>query len=1257
MARVKDLPQIEIPPEDFGLFGDSAGTGPKIVLFSDLVAAVAAVVTEGATGPAGPAGTGYRIRGTVSGGVWVDPVSPAIGDTWIAGGAITGITGPPGGTAAAGDGLQFNGVNWTNTGQLRGPVGPTGLTGPIGPVGPVGATGATGAPGSSVTDYTAVKVLDNFAALIALGAASTTAGQVTKGVVLRSYSQVGIGSGTWLYNSTSTRTGPFFAPVAAGGCYEPVFPGGEIDPQMAGGIPMVTSDAAVQAAVALHQDITWPSSCIRMYEETQITTTIQQIVQGSAANYRLNGAASIGQSVLTIDSGTGTWNAGQIVNFQGNRNYRYRVVSGTTTSLTIDPPLKQAVADNASILSGIPRLHVRGASRERSHTIGAVLFQSGSVVRMMANDRPVFILADAEGSLVGIGIEYETKQTSANPLSCAITMRPGTDLLHWRMSNLAIRGAAYGLYFPHTPTGFSSSAGSIANARFDHVWVSDYGITGAHIGASGTPIVFSGLYIQNNPRAGGVNITSYSRTLDVLTVITPTLPASVQKGSMVQTIGFATDYDNQFIVEDITGSGPYTVTVRFRLDQIPAAPAAGLTGGQLFSVAAELSTGPGLYVGPSTMLEVHGLDCEATHQAGDSKVFAVEVDGFLVCTSWHVEYYAQLGAGTDGRIFECNPNGSIQLGPGTVTNIGLGVGKTMTLFSNRSRKAFTVERVHIRDVSSFGTFTLARRDKGCTPVKIGHYELDDTVRMNAQSEWDIGDAVTNLTGTYHNKDVSNRPRLICAGSTVLYGVEDGNVSGTQTTGKIFYYLPRPVDNLSLVFSGIKCRSTFTLPAEIGMGNDYEVNATIQRVGADLTTFSGTRVGVTFHGNKAVGRVKNGTLLESDFCGSWDAGWICVRTFAHVLVSSGLAVATDGETGTITSAGTFTPRNNNQGGSLGRDGLAGQNSSNLTTLDAATWNKADITSITITSTGGPGPCAMFGEFADGGSKIRPVAIVGDSISRGVGDSPVATIRLSGLGYATQALMEEFPGVNLSQGGNDIEYWLLNQNEQWRSRSWLLAGCEVILLNLGTNGLAAGATAATQIAHLKQFIKEQRRSGSKRKIVYCSVLTRATSTDGWETLGNQTPVAGFFAKATEVNDWALSSDADIDGFIDFRPAMEDGTGKFLAPGTAALATVISGTPTGTGGSGNMTIPLAENLTAAQYQGYGLVIGGAVKTITSHTTGAGASILTVPAFASLPTNGTACRIIRNKVIDSAHPSPMGHKDMRDVLYANRALLYCRP
>ena len=70
--------------------------------------------------------------------------------------------------------------------------------------------------------------------------------------------------------------------------------------------------------------------------------------KGSATGFLVNGKADEGATEVTIDTGTGTFNAGDVVTF-GSDTVLYVVKSATATKLTLENALKADVADNATI--------------------------------------------------------------------------------------------------------------------------------------------------------------------------------------------------------------------------------------------------------------------------------------------------------------------------------------------------------------------------------------------------------------------------------------------------------------------------------------------------------------------------------------------------------------------------------------------------------------------------------------------------------------------------------------------------------------------------------------------------------------------------------------------------------------------------------------------------------------------------------------------------------------------------------------------
>lgn len=69
---------------------------------------------------------------------------------------------------------------------------------------------------------------------------------------------------------------------------------------------------------------------------------------GTASSWLVNGKADAGATEVTIDTGSGTFNAGDVVTF-GDSTVLYVVKSATATKLTLENALKADVADNSAI--------------------------------------------------------------------------------------------------------------------------------------------------------------------------------------------------------------------------------------------------------------------------------------------------------------------------------------------------------------------------------------------------------------------------------------------------------------------------------------------------------------------------------------------------------------------------------------------------------------------------------------------------------------------------------------------------------------------------------------------------------------------------------------------------------------------------------------------------------------------------------------------------------------------------------------------
>jgi lysophospholipase L1-like esterase len=132
--------------------------------------------------------------------------------------------------------------------------------------------------------------------------------------------------------------------------------------------------------------------------------------------------------------------------------------------------------------------------------------------------------------------------------------------------------------------------------------------------------------------------------------------------------------------------------------------------------------------------------------------------------------------------------------------------------------------------------------------------------------------------------------------------------------------------------------------------------------------------------------------------------------------------------------------------------------------------------------------------------------------------------------------------------------------WRNRSTWRYGTH-FFSNLGSNDIASGQTVPqVQASYLELWAAAKRTIGPYGRPLQTAaqaIITRATSTDSWATLANQTNVAGFEpgGKADQINAWLLTQVGGglLDAVIDYRTAVQDtASGKWLVNGAANYMT---------------------------------------------------------------------------------------------------------
>lgn len=212
----------------------------------------------------------------------------------------------------------------------------------------------------------------------------------------------------------------------------------------------------------------------------------------------------------------------------------------------------------------------------------------------------------------------------------------------------------------------------------------------------------------------------------------------------------------------------------------------------------------------------------------------------------------------------------------------------------------------------------------------------------------------------------------------------------------------------------------------------------------------------------------------------------------------------------------------------------------------------------TRTGGMSPLVL-GRYVTGDPNTY--IFIGDSITQGTGDGS-GSGRIGGLGWAARALTDADGTsnpksfINFAVHGSASTAATADDRlynfYKYATRATLFYGTN----DLGQNG--AGATLATMQGRLTTIAQNLKtKPGSAiTKILAGHLLPRATSTDAWATLENQTPTgAGWDAGGVvpQLNDWLTSQVGVLfDGYTHFQSVRNTGNDfRWATNGTANYA----------------------------------------------------------------------------------------------------------
>jgi len=314
------------------------------------------------------------------------------------------------------------------------------------------------------------------------------------------------------------------------------------------------------------------------------------------------------------------------------------------------------------------------------------------------------------------------------------------------------------------------------------------------------------------------------------------------------------------------------------------------------------------------------------------------------------------------------------------------------------------------------------------------------------------------------------------------------------------------------------------------------------------------------------------------------------------------------------------------------GLSGYGSAGATVYADGGGGGEGVESTDVVDSGAvtPGWVNLYAPSAIYGMNTAPgrtwVALIGDSILHGGTDWPPKwgfASRLcdaAGIGY-----------VRLPVGSSMASHYKAYAATLLRSR--LVAGCGAIVLNLGTNDIAASHSLATVKADLLLVWALLARFGVP--VFHCTLVPRTTSTDGWVTAANQTPTAQESVR-TDLNDWLRAGSlANLAGIIEVADLVETNAagvltrngGRFLVGATLETHTCEASTD---------ATHVYRTGALSAIENYAIAAQGQTKLIS----GRGSNVYNTATFSPAPSSGDTYSLVKVPTSDGIHPARFAHE-----------------
>jgi len=324
------------------------------------------------------------------------------------------------------------------------------------------------------------------------------------------------------------------------------------------------------------------------------------------------------------------------------------------------------------------------------------------------------------------------------------------------------------------------------------------------------------------------------------------------------------------------------------------------------------------------------------------------------------------------------------------------------------------------------------------------------------------------------------------------------------------------------------------------------------------------------------------------------------------------------------------------------------------FNPAQYNKSynGAAAVTITHASAVPPVAIRSRTL-GGSEVyldKPsVIIIGDSIGQGSG-AGLEYGNLApgnGRGFFPLAMGHERPCLIAAMGGQRVQ-WLVDSNESlFNYRFGLAAMAEIVVPFLGTNDFIGGNRTVAQLKADTQRLWYLSRKAGAQKVVPVTMLPRTNTTDGFQTIANQTQkFAGFYEKADEFNAWQIGMVGnEIEDIFDIRPACchSPTSSQYWKLSEVVGSNVVAA------GSTTGLVNLVNPVTLNSYQQKGILIGTQSVSCWKNS----ATVLTVNAFASAPIEGAQITVLNQMTEDGTHPMNWGYARAAAAMDLNKLRL----